>query len=175
MLLLLGLLGGKVPLDRDQQPCPQRSVTTSSSSAAGARTTPPSLLQGRRCCFSPLPASTCSASSTGVWGYTKTTRPELAYTVCSPLGKDGQCHELAGSNNNSASETVSQIVESSGFGEISGATPHDPSLFFPIYLCTFYNLVLPRLHNYTHSLIHMHQHSPSRWVINIYHPHLATG
>ena len=45
------------------------------------------------------------------------------------------------------------------FGEISGAPPHDPSLFLPIYLCTFYNLVLPRLHNYTHSLIHIHQHS----------------
>ncbi|RLM59149.1 uncharacterized protein C2845_PM18G09330 [Panicum miliaceum] len=46
------------------------------------------------------------------WGYTKTTTPELAengffvldvvasvvaaeYTVCSPLGKDDQCHELA--------------------------------------------------------------------------------
>ncbi|RLM69811.1 uncharacterized protein C2845_PM17G00520 [Panicum miliaceum] len=58
------------------------------------------------------------------WGYTKSTRPELAedgffvlgivapvaaavYTVCSPLGKDGQCHELACSN--SASETQSQM------------------------------------------------------------------
>ncbi|RCV36882.1 hypothetical protein SETIT_8G017000v2 [Setaria italica] len=55
------------------------------------------------------------------WGYSKATRPELAeagffvlgvvapvaaavYTVCSPLGKDGQCHELAFFDSTSATQ-----------------------------------------------------------------------
>jgi len=50
-----------------------------------------------------------------------------------------------------------------------------PTPFLSIYLlCTFTIRSFQDYTIYTHSYTNIHQHSPSRWAMDIYHPHLVT-